>query len=250
MHRRTFSHAVLAGTLAACTPRIRRAPPRAGIRAVAFDLFTIFDPRSIDRACAEELPAVGAELARLWKLRTFEYCWIRAAADRYVPFDQLVGDGLAHACRVLAVAPSERQRARLIASWTALAPWDDAEATLVGLRDAGLVLAPLANFAPAMIERLLGSLRPLFARVISTHAARSYKPSPRAYQLGVDVLELPRGAIAFAAFGGWDAAGAAWFGYPTYWVNRLGVASESLAPAIATGPDLVSFAAWVQQPHG
>jgi 2-haloacid dehalogenase len=27
--------------------------------------------------------------------------------------------------------------------------------------------------------------------------------------------------IVFAAFGGWDAAGAKGFGYPTVWVNRF-----------------------------
>ena len=35
-------------------------------------------------------------------------------------------------------------------------------------------------------------------------------------------------AIAFAAFGGWDAAGAKAFGYPTFWVNRLGLPVEQL----------------------
>jgi len=56
---------------------------------------------------------------------------------------------------------------------------------------------------------------------------------PRAYALGVSRLGLAREQIAFAAFGGWDAAGARWFGYPTFWVNRLGVPAEQLGP----GPD-------------
>jgi len=34
--------------------------------------------------------------------------------------------------------------------------------------------------------------------------------------------------ITFAAFGGWDAAGAKWFGYPTVWVNRLETPIEKL----------------------
>ena len=45
-----------------------------------------------------------------------------------------------------------------------------------------------------------------------------------------------RGPVGFAAFGGWDAAGAAWFGYRTAWVNRLGVPFENLGP----GPAFVS----------
>jgi len=34
--------------------------------------------------------------------------------------------------------------------------------------------------------------------------------------------------IVFAAFGGWDAAGAKSFGYPTVWVNRLNQPLEEL----------------------
>jgi len=63
---------------------------------------------------------------------------------------------------------------------------------------------------------------------LSTDAVRSYKPDPRAYQLAVEAFRLPKERIAFVAHGGWDAAGATWFGFSTYWINRLGVPSEEL----------------------
>ena len=34
--------------------------------------------------------------------------------------------------------------------------------------------------------------------------------------------------ILFVAFAGWDASGAKWFGYPTFWVNRLDSPVEEL----------------------
>jgi 2-haloacid dehalogenase len=43
-------------------------------------------------------------------------------------------------------------------------------------------------------------------------------------------------AVAFAAFGGWDAYGAKSFGYPTYWVNRFSLPAEKLGLA----PDATS----------
>ena len=64
--------------------------------------------------------------------------------------------------------------------------------------------------------------------MISTDRIRSYKPDPRAYQLGVDVLKLPKERIAFVAFAGWDLAGAKWFGYPTFWNNRQSAPPETL----------------------
>jgi 2-haloacid dehalogenase len=41
-------------------------------------------------------------------------------------------------------------------------------------------------------------------------------------------LHLAKEEILFAAFGGWDAAGAKAFGYPTFWVNRFSQPLEQL----------------------
>ncbi len=71
---------------------------------------------------------------------------------------------------------------------------------------------------------------------------RSYKPVRPAYQLGVDTLGFERSEILFVAFAGWDVAGAVWFGYPTYWLNRLGSVSEELGAApLGRGADLQSL---------
>jgi len=47
------------------------------------------------------------------------------------------------------------------------------------------------------------------------------------------------GIGVFAGFGGWDAAGAKWFGYPTVWINRLNAPLEELGiSADKAGNDL------------
>ena len=46
-------------------------------------------------------------------------------------------------------------------------------------------------------------------------------------------VRLAKHEILFAAFGGWDAAGAKAFGYPTVWVNRFNQPLEQLG----VGPD-------------
>jgi 2-haloacid dehalogenase len=65
---------------------------------------------------------------------------------------------------------------------------------------------------------------------------RAYKPDPRAYRMAIDHFGLPREQIAFAAFGGWDAAGAKTFGYWTYWCNRL----RTPVKVLGADPDVVS----------
>jgi 2-haloacid dehalogenase len=85
----------------------------------------------------------------------------------------------------------------------------------------------------------------IFDHVLSTDRVKTYKPDPRAYQMGVDAFGLKPGQILFAAFAGWDAAGAASFGYPTFWVNRQNQPAEELGvPPGAIGGnlnDLVEF---------
>jgi 2-haloacid dehalogenase len=49
--------------------------------------------------------------------------------------------------------------------------------------------------------------------------------------MAVTAFGLPKEEIVFAAFAGWDAAGAKWFGYPTVWMNRAGTPTEELGVA-------------------
>jgi 2-haloacid dehalogenase len=221
--------------------------PGAAIRAVAFDLFTIFDPRSMIAAVEAAAPGHGPALALAWRTRQFEYAWLRAAGDRYVDFRTLTADALEVAARERHVELGPAARDQLVDAYSALEPWPDAAAALGAMRQSGLRLAPLANYTPAMITALVtrAGLRDVFEHLLSTDAVRSFKPHPRAYQLGVDRFGLPREQIAFAAFGGWDAAGATWFGYPTFWVNRLGVELEQLGRPTAIGRTLTELAAWI-----
>ena len=75
---------------------------------------------------------------------------------------------------------------------------------------------------------MLPSRSTIFDALISTDANHTDKPDARAYALGMDHLRLAKKDIVFAAFGGWDAAGAATFGYPTVWVNRFDQPAEEL----------------------
>lgn len=244
--------AAACGSFASPIPTTNPTGPTAAsrtsrdVRAVAFDLFTLFDPRGVDERVNEVLPQAPG-FAAAWKTRLFEYSWLRAASGHYADFTQLVSDALTHVSRAQNVALTADVRSRLEAAFTELALWPDSLEVLSELRGRGLRLAPLANFSPQMIEELLTrrGVRDQFEVLISTDRARTYKPDPRAYALGERVFGLERRQIAFAAFGGWDAAGARWYGYPTFWVNRFAAAPEELIAPDATGPDLERLAAWL-----
>jgi 2-haloacid dehalogenase len=71
-------------------------------------------------------------------------------------------------------------------------------------------------------------LEQVFDHVLSTDRVAAFKPDPRTYQMAIDAFVLRREEIMFAAFAGWDAAGAKAFGYPTFWVNRQNQPAEEL----------------------
>ena len=53
--------------------------------------------------------------------------------------------------------------------------------------------------------------------------------------------------ILFVASAGWDVAGARWFGYPTFWVNRTGALAEELSvDGYAVGSDMKDLLAFVR----
>ena len=153
----------------------------------------------------------------------------------------VTADSLEVAARSLGVELSAGIRDALLGVYGELDAWPDALPSLQALGDAGLRLALLSNMTPSMLNAGIehAGLRGVFERVLSTDDARSFKPAPRAYALGPSALRLPAESILFVASAGWDAAGAKWFGYPTYWVNRPGAPQEELGVAPdGTGRDL------------
>ncbi len=266
MSRRTFlqlaSVSLLDAACGASTPSPAPAPPGSGaptagttspltrmkIRAVAFDLFTLFDPRTVIRVAEGVVPGRATDLCDAWRLRQFEYSWLHTAAGRYLDFRGVTEEALTYAMKASKVSLSADARDTLLGAYERLDPWPDTKSTLDSFRRLGLKLAPLANFTPSMIENLLrnGGVREYFDEILSTDRVKSFKPDPRAYALGPSVLGFRREEIAFSAFGGWDAAGARWYGFPTFWVNRLGLPVEELAPGPdATGPTLEQLSAWI-----
>jgi 2-haloacid dehalogenase len=262
MRRREFSSLLLGAGACASTgftcapplaptsagPPLANAARRREIRGICFDLFTLFDPRGVIAETRKALPEGAEELCEAWRSRQFQYSWLRAAAGQYRDFRVVTREALDSAIRARNVALSEAARESLVDAYSRLEPWPDTRAALLSWKQAGLRLAPLANYSPRMLQTLLDNagLSELFDAKISTDAARTFKPDPRAYALGIPALGLEREEIVFSAFGGWDAAGAKWFGYPTFWVNRLDVPAEGLAPGPdATGQSLGELAAFV-----
>ena len=228
--RRTFLLSGAATIGAGARQSAGASPSHAGIRAIAFDAFPIFDPRPIGAACERLFPGRGTMLMNAWRARQFDYQWLRSLGAHYADFWRCTADALSVACESAGIDASEAQKAELMQEWLRLDVWPDVPRALHELRDRGFTLAFLSNATPAILDAGLrrAGLESLFAQVISTDRARTFKPHPAAYRLGTKMLGLRADQILFVAFAGWDVAGAKWFGYPTFWNNRANAPAERL----------------------
>ena len=207
------------------------AEPRpTKIKAIAFDGFPIFDPRPIAKLAEELYPGQGADLSNEWRTRQFEYTWLRTLSRTYVDFWQVTQEALTFSANKMKLDLTPQKTARLMNAYLKLKTWPDVIPALKTMKDMGLRLAFLSNLTPKMLHAGIenSGLNGTFEHILSTDQVQAFKPDPRAYQMGVDALNLKRDEILFAAFADWDAAGAKAFGYPTFWVNRLNAPPEEL----------------------
>jgi 2-haloacid dehalogenase len=106
-------------------------------------------------------------------------------------------------------------------------------AVLERLKAGGLRTAILSNGSPRMLAAVVKGARlaGLLDAVLSVEEVGVYKPHPKVYQLAVDRLGIPAGAVAFQSSNAWDAYAASAFGMQVVWCNREGQRRERLPGA-------------------
>jgi 2-haloacid dehalogenase len=219
------------------------------IKAVAFDLLTIFNPFSVDDVIERNFPGKGKQLASAWRTRIFDYCWLRTLNQTYVDFWQVMDDALSFTFEAAKTDLAPAARAQIMEAFVQIKPWPDSVAALNVMRKAGLRLAPVSTFTEEMLITTCSNagIADLFDYYLTTDRVKAYKPDPRAYKMAEDAFKLRRGEIVFAAFGGWDAAGAKSFGLNTFWVNRTGAPMERLGVTPdGVGSSLTELAEYVR----
>ncbi|MGF6761235.1 2-haloacid dehalogenase [Paraburkholderia sp. GAS33] len=232
-------------------------------KAVIFDAYgTLFDVHSVVAAAEQMFPGHGDALSQLWRQKQIEYSQLRTLADptgaRYQPFWNITRDALRFAAHKLGLTLNRSAEKRLMDEYACLSAFPDAVPALRRLREprerhaeaakapqavadvqgtpgtqsqsAALGLAILSNGNPQMLDIAVKSagMSGLFDHVLSVDTVRAYKPAPAAYTLGTQAFGVEPGEIVFVSSNGWDAAGANWFGYTTFWLNRQGVPAEEL----------------------
>jgi 2-haloacid dehalogenase len=205
--------------------------PSAQPYAVVFDAYgTLFDVHSAASTIERLFPGRGTQLSQLWRSKQLEYTFLRTLGERYVDFWAVTESSLQYACDALMLPLDPGARHRLMQAYTELSPFPETLEVLLALRESQRQLAILSNGSPLMLRALVANahMENLFAHVLSVDAVRQYKPAPAVYELACRSLGLPAQRIVFVSANGWDAAGAGWYGFRPYWVNRQAMPIERL----------------------
>jgi len=198
-------------------------------RACVFDAYgTLFDVHSVMLDGGAGLPGDLQALSKLWRQKQLEYTWLRSLMERYADFWDVTEAALHAAVGQLQIEATQAQLDRLMQAYLFPSAFQDARSALEAL--AGAPLAILSNGSPRMLESAVrhNGLEPYFAEIISADRVKTYKPCPRVYALGPEVLKLSVEEILLVSSNGWDAAGAKSFGYKVCWCNRSGAEPERL----------------------
>jgi 2-haloacid dehalogenase len=223
-----------------------RKAPR--IRAIAFDAYgTLFDVYSVGALAEQLFPGKGAELASIWRVKQIDYTRLRTLSGQYRDFYVVTRDALRMATRALDLNLDPGTEQRLMNQYACLAAFPENLGALKELKELGMPMAILSNGTREMLEIAVKSagMGGLFDHLLSVDAVRRYKTANEAYQLGPDAFGVPAREILFVSSNCWDACGAAWFGYTTFWINRAKQPLEELGVTpTATGrllTDVLSF---------
>ena len=199
------------------------------VTTCVFDAYgTLFDVGAAAAQAAREpahaaLADVWPAVARDWRLKQLQYTWLRAVAGRHCDFWQVTQDGLDWALEANGLT-SATTRARLLELYWELAAYPEVPAMLRTLKDNGLKTAILSNGSPDMLNGAVQSagIGDLLDAVLSVETVGVFKPHDRVYDLVGGHFGCARDEVLFVSSNGWDAAGAAGYGFRTAWVNRAG----------------------------
>jgi 2-haloacid dehalogenase len=204
---------------------------RVPFKAVVFDAYgTLFDVHSVASLAEQLWPGRGDTLSQAWRARQLEYSWLRAMSGRYKPFWDVTRDALRHSAARLGLPLDADRETRLMNQYASLSAFPENLEALRALKAAGLPLGILTNGNRAMIEVSIRSagMEGLFDHVLSSEQVETFKTDDRIYALGPAAFGCQARRILFVSSNGWDAVASRWYGYTSFWIDRLGAPAEHL----------------------
>jgi len=210
-------------------------------KIVVFDAYgTLFDVYSVSKMAETLFPGHGQELSLMWRDKQIEYSRLISMSDPHNPngsrhyqsFWDITRLALNYSCQRLKLELTSHAQKELLDQYAELKPFPENLGVLHDLQKRGFKNAILSNGSPKMLEMAVRSagMSTLLDRVISVDTVRQFKTSPESYDLVLQTYPVDKREVLFVSSNSWDALGATWFGFRSFWVNRQGLPFETLGP--------------------
>lgn len=201
-----------------------------------FDAYgTLFDVAAAARQAASEpeFAAISKDwpaLSEKWRAKQLQYTWLRAITGAHTDFWTVTSEGLDWALEATGHDGDTALRQRLLDLYWELGAYPEVPEMLGRLKESGRATGILSNGSPQMLDGAVVSagLSQLLDAVLSVESVGIFKPDARVYDLVEAHFGCARDEVLFVSSNGWDAAGAAGFGFQTVWVNRSGEPMDRL----------------------
>lgn len=211
------------------------------IRLVVFDAYgTLFDVYSVSAMAETLFPGQGSALSVLWRDKQIEYSRLVTMSDplnplgsrHYQSFWDLTRLGLQYACQKLGLELTPPKQKQLMDQYAQLKPFEENKDVLQHLQAIGMRCAILSNGSHDMLAKAVSSagMTGLIDKVLSVDEVRQFKTSPQSYGLVTHHYPIDVREVLFVSSNSWDALGATWYGFKSFWVNRQGLPFETLGP--------------------
>ncbi len=199
------------------------------ICAAVFDAYgTLFDVSSVATQCEVFFPTHGQTISTLWRQKQLEYTWLRSLMGNYVDFNQINHDALRYVLGQLDLPEEPATMEVLVGMYTDLPVYPDVVPTLEKMGNIPLWI--LSNGVSQTIEQAVNNVKidRYLKGVLSADSVKTFKPSPKVYDLALKALSLPAQDILFVSSNGWDVAGAKTFGFKVAFLTRQKKPPEEL----------------------
>ncbi len=195
----------------------------AATEICVFDAYgTLFDFNSASPAIVPRSAPGADALADLWRAKQIQYTWLRNSMGAYDKFWQVTGEALDH-CLAAHGIRDAGVRDKLMLAYLALDAFPEVPAMLDKLKRAASG-SPSCRTQSRDARPHGEGVQPgrRFEAVLSVDDAKVFKPDARVYRLVEQRCGVKPDKVCFLSSNGWDAHGAAHFGFATVWVNRAG----------------------------
>lgn len=210
-------------------------------KVVVFDAYgTLFDVYSVSKMAETLFPGHGQALSIMWRDKQIEYSRLISMSDPHNPngsrhyqsFWDITRLALNYSCQRLKLELTSHAQKELLDQYAELKAFPENLGVLHDLQKRGYKTAILSNGSPDMLATAVRSagMTTLIDKVISVDAVRQFKTSPESYGLVLQNYAVDKREVLFVSSNSWDALGATWFGFRSFWINRQDLPFETLGP--------------------